>query len=376
MQKNNVEQLLQQAKEVLKNEVDTQISQLHSPEVIKDWERNFVIRCKVEGSTKNKISSIIIKQIKNNKTCGYSDWAGLYFLSQLQNNDNIAPHFYGGDVNNSFFIIEDLGPSKTIEDVMNGRDSDLNERCFIDLAKNTAKLHKTTVNKECEYQQLRGSYPHDNDYGRNFESNRWNEGMKRVYQWFSGLDWTVPNGFEGCLNDITDLYLNPGTFLSFTHGDMAPSNNHVVDDQVRLLDFEYGGFRHALYDMTCWYMLCPLPEWFVQKIIYHYKSELGSEIYLSDEIFERNWRYICAWRGLAMLTWIPPTILEKNRPWVGEWTMREAVLSTLDRLYKVSSELNELRPIAEGASILYRELTSRWNEYQDLLPKWPVFQDK
>ena len=48
------------------------------------------------------------------------------------------------------------------------------------------------------------------------------------------------------------MFGEPGPFLAFTHGDPAPTNNHVAGDEVRLLDFEYGGFRHALYDITAW----------------------------------------------------------------------------------------------------------------------------
>jgi thiamine kinase-like enzyme len=157
---------------------------------------------------------------------------------------------------------------------------------------------------------------------------------------------------------------------------MAPSNNHITDDQVYLLDFEYGDFRHALYDLTAWYMLCPLPETLVQRLIDHYAKEICPAIHGSDETFEANWNLICAWRGLALLSWIPQGIIQENRPWVDEWSMREAVLITLHRLHIVCSRVHELLPLAEHVGILSQRLQAQWSEYsiETCLPRWSVFQ--
>src|SRR5436190_1655680 len=61
---------------------------------------------------------------------------------------------------------------------------------------------------------------------------------------------------------------------TFTHGDPAPTNCLTRGGTAVLVDFEFGGFRHALYDLTAWYILCPLPEELVEEMSDGYRNEL------------------------------------------------------------------------------------------------------
>lgn len=366
---------MEQAAKLLSEQLNTHIT-LHAPQVIKNWERNCVVRCKIQGNSTNIGSSVILKQLKGDLTCGYSDWASLQFVSNVQGTDRIAPRLYGGEVEHSFFIMEDLGSSRTVEDILQGTDYGAAEKYFVDLVQKTARLHRMTQHKENEYLAIRAAFPMDTGHGRFHESDRWNAGLERVRTWFRESECPLPERVEPCLAAINTTFRNPGPFLTFTHGDMAPSNNHIAGDQVYLLDFEYGDFRHMLYDLTAWYMLCPLPEGLVSLMQDHYKKAMSSAFREFDADFDDHWNLICAWRGLAMLSWIPPAILQENRPWVGEWTMREAVLTALHRLQLVCSRVNILLPLAESVKILQQTLMVRWSEFPngDCLPKWPVFQ--
>ncbi|MCK4257929.1 MAG: hypothetical protein KAX49_03070 [Halanaerobiales bacterium] len=77
---NKLDQLLKQATAILRKEVDKEIEYLFSPEVIKDWERNLIVRCKVSGNKEN-LSSIIIKKIKMIRHAAIQ--IGLAFISYL-----------------------------------------------------------------------------------------------------------------------------------------------------------------------------------------------------------------------------------------------------------------------------------------------------
>ena len=380
-------ELMEQATRLLTHTFETQL-ELSAPEVLKDWERNLLVRCQINTN----VSSVIIKQIKGNKTCGFSDWASLQFISSLDGVSDIAPQIYAGDMENSFFVMEDLGVAKTLDDVLRGTDMSLAEQYFLDLIKRTASLHLKSISREKEYLEIRHAFPADSEHGRLCEARRWHEGIEKVRTWFALAGCPVPdcleNSMDSCLSSLNEVYINPGQFLTFTHGDMAPSNNHVGSDRVYLLDFEYGDYRHALYDITAWYMLCPLPEWLAAKLKELYKEELLSKTQIIGDVFDRHWNYLCAWRGLALLSWIPHTILEENRPWVGEWTMREAFLCTLHRLGKVCSNSEELTPLRTSLATLSHKLEELWcqsledtykqnvtEETIDLLiPKWPAFQ--
>src|SRR5947209_17879133 len=48
--------------------------------------------------------------------------------------------------------------------------------------------------------------------------------------------------------------------------------------------------------------------------------------------------------------WIPRSVLDRDQPRVEEWTARQAVLCTLDRLARVAATGPETEPLAEWRS--------------------------
>ena len=93
--------------------------------------------------------------------------------------------------------------------------------------------------------------------------------------------------------------------------------------------------------------------------------------------FEKAWACLCAYRALAMLTWIPPDILSKNRIWAEDWTMREAVIVAMLRMEDVAAPYEELEAASDAAGILAKAMREHWPEFEnaeELLPQWPALQ--
>ena len=63
------------------NEKDKTNYYLENCLTLKDGERSTVLRVKLQEN-----NSFILKIIKDNKTCGFNDYAGLKFLSELDSN--------------------------------------------------------------------------------------------------------------------------------------------------------------------------------------------------------------------------------------------------------------------------------------------------
>src|SRR5581483_11634345 len=107
--------------------------------------------------------------------------------------------------------------------------------------------------------------------------------------------------------------------LAFSHGDPAPSNNHIASSGVRLADFEYAGYRHALYDITAWAILCPLPWAWVNTMEQVFRRILGASpvwgTLVDGERYREAWAAMCAYRALAMVTWFSPDLLAQDAPW-------------------------------------------------------------
>jgi hypothetical protein len=150
----------------------------------------------------------------------------------------------------------------------------------------------------------------------------------------------------------------------------------AADGAMRLLDFEYGGYRHALYDQTAWSVLCPLPERLVERLRRGYWLELAKRRppALAEEPYRDAWAALCAYRALAILTWIPPAVLQDNRPWAEDWTMREAVLAAVSRLALAADGIPWLAPVSAAAVRLRAVLRARWPDLADPFPRWPAAQ--
>jgi Ser/Thr protein kinase RdoA (MazF antagonist) len=187
---------------------------------------------------------------------------------------------------------------------------------------------------------------------------------------------SAPTGWDGACDLVAAAYVTPGPYLALTHGDPAPTNTHVgaSPNHVHLLDFEYAGYRHALYDLTAWEVLCPLPRAILDAMRDRYRALLAPDLpSLTDDTgFAAAWAAVVAFRALAILSWIPVAVLEQNAPWVEGWTGREAVLAAVGRLARATEETDDLRPIASLAAELEARLRQRWPDYaeRETLPRW------
>ncbi|MFN8495776.1 MAG: hypothetical protein U0350_49750 [Caldilineaceae bacterium] len=368
-----------QAEVVLRQHVDPGLS-LVDPVLLKDVTRSFVVRCRVElpQTTAAPLPSVIIKYVRDDAR-GFSDWASLAFLDGLPATHGLAPRFFGGDIEKRLFVLEDLGGSQSLDDLLRQPDAQRAMAVFRGLAICMARLQAATFGKEARFVALRQTLPSAVDGSRHDEAVRWLENQAKVRAWFQAADCALPDGFDACVQAIAQVYTEPGPFLCFSHGDPAPSNNHVAGERVRLLDFEYGAFRHALYDLTGWNILCPLPDPCVQEMNRCFRRTLAKACppVQEDDEYALAWATMCAFRALAILTWIPPTVLQENRPWVdAQWTSRHAVLAALSRLYDATAGVTQLAPVHEAAAKLNTALHQRWPEFnkrQHLIPSWPAF---
>jgi hypothetical protein len=348
---------------------------LADPELLKDASRAVVLRCRVAGAGGTP-ASLIVKAIRDDEATGYAEWASLAFLSALPAARGLAPRFVGGDVGRCLFLLEDLGAGQTLDDVLTGGTRGEAEAMLGELARQMARLHTATLGCEAEFMRLRAALPGATGHGRAREAESWRAAHGRIVAWFAAAGVPAPAGFDRCLERIAARYAEPGEWLAFSHGDPAPSNNHTDGRSVRLLDFEYGAFRHALYDITAWDVLCPLPAPAVALMRRAFQETLAGGLgSAGDEArFAEEWALLCAYRALAIATWIDPAALHANRPFVGAWTARHALLAALGRLHAATAAFDALSPVAEAAERLGRALRGRWTEFGDreIATEWPA----
>lgn len=355
------------------------IVRLGQPRLIKDATRAVVARATLDGAA-SAPASVIIKLIRDDPATGFSEWASLAFLAELPAAHDAAPLFLGGDADQAIYLMQDLGPGRSLHDLLTEGPRAEAEAALGRLAETMARLHAASLGQEERFLQVRQALPAAEQIGRQQEAERWLAGRGRIEAWLEAVDCPAPAGLQACLERIAADYAEPGAWLSFSHGDPAPSNNHFADAQARLVDFEYGAFRHTLYDLSAWEMLCPLPRPAVQLMRRAFQTALAPSLPVAadQDAFERAWATICAFRGLAMLTWVAPALLEADRPMAPGWSAREAVLAAVSRTAEVTADVADLAPVAAAADRLQAALRARWPEIAnrgEIATRWAALED-
>jgi hypothetical protein len=271
--------------------------------------------------------------------------------------------------------MQDLGGSRSLDDVLSGSSRAHAVAGLASMAVATARLHAATASiDESEFLRLRARLPGLADVARAAHAERWlAESVPRFIGWLESVGLAASPELDTSLRAVAREYAAPSDFLAFTQGDPAPSNTHLRGSRVRLLDFEYGGYRHALYDPTSWTILCPLPDESADAVRTAYRAELARHIDVAadDRRFAEGWSRMWAYRAVALLSWIPSDALRADGSWVESWTMREAALTAAMRLERAAAGDRALAPLALAASALASRFAARWPEAaRHPLPRW------
>jgi thiamine kinase-like enzyme len=347
---------------------------LGAPRLLKSWQRNDVWRCAVEGGPGALPPAVIVKCFRD-RDRGFDEWASLAFLTRLGLAPLLAPRFLAGAASASLFVIEDWGPGQTLDDLLRGPDPDAAESTLMALARTTAHLHAATHEDHEAFDRLRESLAPRRSTPLVAAVEDLCDASASLTGWLEALGLAAPAGLAASVKTLARSLAEPGAFITFTHGDMAPSNNHVAPAGVRLLDFEYGGVRPALYDTLLWTLFCPFPDSAIKRAEVAYRVELTSRWPAAgDEAAYRAERAgVVGWRTVKMLQWFTPAILQWDQSWAPEVTVRQALLWHLDRFAAVDQGPG-LRALGEALSVLNAALTRRWAAERASMFVWRAFR--
>ena len=246
--------------------------------MLKSWARNDVWRCRVAGGPSGLPTSVIVKHFKSEPDRGFDDWASLEFLTRAGTAPALCPQFLAGDARAQVFVIEDLREGRTLDEALVASDEKAASEAVVALADAAGRLHAATLDGHAEFDGLRDALA-----PREFTPiSRAAAGLSAaepdVTGWLTAVGTRVPRGLAESLAALADAVAHPGPFTTFTHGDMAPSNNHFSATGVRLLDFEYGGVRSALYDTLLWNLFCPFPPTVIERADAAHRSALATAL--------------------------------------------------------------------------------------------------
>src|SRR5262249_52783295 len=322
-------------------------ARLEDPRLLKSWARNDVWRCRVAGGPSRLPPSLIVKRLKADDARGFHDWASLDFLTRVGAAPALAPRFLVGDAAARCFVVEDLGEGRTLGDALLGRDEKAASDALIGLAEATGRLHAATIEHHAEFDRARDALAPRQRTPLAAAVASLRAAEPRVSAWLDAVGASAPAGLRAALAALADRIEDARPFLAFTHGDMAPSNNHVSALGIRLLDFEYGGVRPAFYDTLLWNLFCPFPPDLIERVDQAYRAALttGCAAARDDRLYAETRGVAVAWRMIDMLRWFGPETCDRDRPWAPGVSVRQALLWHFQRFAAVTVA-DALRPVA------------------------------
>jgi hypothetical protein len=246
------------------------------------------------------------------------------------------------------------------------------EPALLQYAACLGQLHTDTLGKVEEFEALfQKVAPH-------LKPPRATINIQRHQLILESLDIQPENDWQHDLEAIDEAVRNPGDFLAYVHADACPDNVLNTGKELRLIDFETGGFGHALLDAAYGRMMFPscwcanrLSPAILQQMEDTYRAILiiKCPVAEDDRLFESALVKMCGFWLLYTLTRHLESALKTDFLW-GTATVRQRILARLEVFIATSQEFSDLPALHDTSSQLLDRLRQRWLK----IPPLPFIQ--
>ena len=374
----------------------TQVVVEHATLLTDPARRNRLWRCHLQAAESNVPATIIVKQVKPE---GYSpdnpaswdtsrffrDWAGAQFLSAFARDEGHGPVFYGGNIELGCILLEDMGePTSLVEPLLKG-DATTASAALLAFALRLGRMHAASYGKETLYREIQRQISPEWAALDSSNSGVAVEEQAKEIAEFAAL--CAPLGVEvgeAVQRELEAVFLQlaePGPFKTFIHGDPCPDNIFYHAPNLRLIDFEFSGFGHALRDglygrlpfPTCW-CANTVSATVVRQMETLYRAELSLACpEANDEVrFEQEACAVAASWAFNSVRWDLESAIKQEEQW-GIAGTRERLLSRLTVFLDTAQNVQQLPALCAAFAKLLNQLRNLWPEATPL-PLYPAFR--
>ena len=312
----------------------------------------------------------------------FNEWATYDFFRRLGPPEPIIPRFYGGDAEAGVMVIQDLGKVESTYNATFGTDASFAEEMLIGWMKTIGKMHAFSIGYQEMFDGIRSALgPIPSQTSKTSQMRLMTDDFRQTCE-LIGVRLR-----RGCVREIeriATIVANPGAFAALSKVDNTPGDCVKVGSKLKLLDFEFGQFQHALLDATILRMIYPTawrdeyltPASVVRRAEAAYRDELirGCPQAEDDVLFARAFVEAAAYWCLDHDGQFSPEfvsgLLEKDNGWKG----RQRVVQRLKVLTRTSEEFGQLSAIGATARDLESKLVDLWPEVE-MMAYYPAFVD-
>ena len=365
--------------------------------------KSLVTRCYVTKDVAHVPASFIVKHTLANSTAPYqaeynllTDWASCLFLRTIPGPYVWAPLCYGGDLTQRIIVLEDLGtgtgPNTT--ELLMGDDPQAAEQGLVEHSRLLGSLHANTsgtVNVYRNIRQLLGAEPKEDDLFAEPWSNarrqplQQNEISQAIDRYCDVLKMMGIVSRQ-CLKDeiaqvATSVESDPGPYLAYCRGDQNMAGDYLrCGNQLRLFDFDSGGFRHALLEgmpgrMT-WGCMLRIPAQVVEQMDKEYRNVWAAHhpgVVTHNDFNQAMVSAGARWHIFHTIERVVPA-LQRDRP-RGCSLLRQQCVAWMDAFASLSEEFHLYLELGAAARALSEKLRIAWSNQVDELPYFPAFRN-
>ena len=367
--------------------------------------RNVVLRITLQSTSSVVPKSIILKQSlpeqsdtddKDAYARFARDWAGLEFISGIQQSVHNVPQFYGGSKEHRFILIEDLGSHHfSLVDSLTLPNRDKAVSALERFMKALGSFHATSFGHTDNYERILKEINKDAETLQEDLNFTFNDLLPKLESANKKLGLAVTSELTDEARHLIESMFKPGPFTVLTHGDICPDNvfDHEESRELQLIDFEWTFARNALLDgtylrmsmPTCWCAKA-IPDDVIEPLELIYREELKRTIPTAsnDLAYATAYTQACGFWVLRAILYLD-NILDKDDVWLSGpvpenslWIastnlVRPRFLSRLQAFVDVASKHDMLPNLREMATNMLVKVKAHWPDAK-LLELYPAFQ--
>lgn len=365
----------------------------------------------------NGIPASVVAKYKSGNRFACQEWAALQLLSESYDPSEPAPMpmFYGGDLELSLLVIEDLGTEDRLEEtVMEGNFSSA-YKGVVDFARCLGKMHGCSVGKRGRFEEIYNALgaevpltPLDKrDYWfkmpPEYQTSMYNTLHDHYVDMFlmlcAYIDVTphpqTKQELESIRHYLTDAN---DPFLALTHEDIYGVNLQYCKGEMKVFDFEWCQYRSALSDgIKCrtafdgWVYQWAIPDPIVDEMENEYRTELakGCPQANDDTLFYRTlveaavmetiigiYRRVSLERLFDLERIACDGIPERNSNAEIAQDHCRRLIQRCRLLAKLTDSVGYLEAIGETARRIEAKCRTFWPDRMFEIPLYPAFQQQ
>ncbi len=255
------------------------------------FKKNRIFRCWVADGPSSLPEVFLVKMARHTKREPYNpksdcvgspawklfnEWAALQFLGEIDSTQTISPKFIAGDAVQGLIAFEYFSRARSFRDIFRNTNTRERRHALLTYAQTMGRMHGATYGKKNEWLRLRTNLGTFRQTGKDpFE------GILRSFRRLATfVECPVSIAVESELSELQETLSDADPFSALRHVDVAPQNYLLLNDGVKLVDFEYSDYGHFLLDAP----LGPYPfpvrwesdEVLTREIETIYRTELSS----------------------------------------------------------------------------------------------------